>query len=95
MPEKQIQMPNGRVRRFHFRAPMMIDIVSPLYKNGTPITPRDIVSAPVRRSGEWNFGDMLNQDSIGALFVAYNRAEAVVTDAAAAKRAPARKVRKA
>lgn len=91
MPEKQIALPNGRVRRMQYRAPMMIDIVSPAYKNGTPVTPRDIISAPVRRSGEWNLGDMLNQDSIGALFLAFTRAEEAITKPLAAKRAPARK----
>lgn len=60
---------------------LLIDIVNPAIERGRPprpITMRDIIRVPVKRSGVWNLGDMLSQKSVGNLFTAYNRAEAAV-----------------
>lgn len=69
----------GRTHRtFRFKRGMVVQGLRKEYKNGTPVTMRDIVSVPVKRRGEWNMRDMLNLRSVEALWVAYNRAEGKV-----------------
>lgn len=78
MPSKMIHMKNGRWRRMDYKAPMMVDIVDPTIRRGTPprdITMADIISVPVKRSGTWNLGDMLSFDAIRNLWIADNIAK--------------------
>jgi hypothetical protein len=54
---------------------MTIQTVRADYKNGAPITMRDITTVPVKRHGSWPVADMLNLSSVTALWTAYKRAE--------------------
>lgn len=67
-----------------------MQIVNPEINRGRPprdITRADLVWAPVKNPGTFNLGDMLNQQSIGNLFEAYNRCESVKAKKLAIKRA--------
>lgn len=56
--------------------PNMIEIVNPEINRGKPprnITKADIITVPVNyQRGSWNLGDMLNINSIGALWAVHN-----------------------
>jgi len=77
VPHNVIHVPlaNGDVRTFKYRTPMVVDGIRREYKNGDPVTLRDIVHRPVKSQGTFPLRDMLNLRSVEALWVAYNRAE--------------------
>lgn len=70
-----LPLADGTVRTFHYKRPMVVAGLRHDYKNGSPVTQRDIVATPVKRRGEWNMRDMLNLRSVEALWTAYRRAE--------------------